>query len=93
MADKDKMPCNKPMRSDRPEKKQMVKACDKGKEKLIHFGAKGYKHNYSDSAKKSFRARHKCDRADDKLTASYWACKKLWPKNKKTTNPGGKKET
>ena len=92
-VNKDDMPCNKPRRSTRPGKKKMVKACEDGKEKLVHYGAKGYKHNYSDSAKKSFRARHKCDRAKDKMSASYWACKDLWPRNKKTTNPGGKKKT
>ena len=41
MADKSKMACNKPMKSDRPGKKKMVKACEGGKEKLIHFGATG----------------------------------------------------
>ena len=35
-------------------KKKMVKACEGGKEKLIHFGA-GYGHNYSSAARKSFR--------------------------------------
>ena len=28
--------------------------------------------------RKSFRARHGCDKAKDKLTARYWACKDLW---------------
>ncbi len=56
-------------------------------------GAKGYKHNYSDSAKRSFRARHHCKGNEDKLTASYWACRVLWPANKKTTNPTAKKNT
>ena len=60
------------MRSDRAGKKMMVKACANGKEKLIHFGAKGYGHNYSAAARKSFKARHKCDTANDKLTARYW---------------------
>lgn len=46
MADKSKMKCNVPTRSDRAGKKKMVKACANGKEKLIHFGAKGYGHNY-----------------------------------------------
>ena len=46
MADKAKMPCNKPRASDRAGKKKMVKGCEGGKEKLIHFGAKGYGHNY-----------------------------------------------
>lgn len=78
MADKSKMPCNKPRTSTRAGKKMMVKACANGKEKLLHFGAKGYGHNYSAAARKSFKARHKCDTANDKLTPRYWACKKLW---------------
>ena len=59
-------------------KKKMVKACAGGKEKLIHYGAKGYGHNYSAAARKSFRARHKCSAAKNKLSAKYWACKDLW---------------
>lgn len=78
MADKSKMKCNVVRTSDRAGKKKMVKACANGKEKLIHFGAKGYGHNYSSAARKSFRARHKCSTATDKLTPRYWACKKLW---------------
>ncbi len=77
------MKCNSPVPSDRPGKKKMVKACQDGKEKLIHFGAEGYGHNYSAAARKSFRARHGCDTASDKLTAKYWACKNLW------AGPGG----
>jgi hypothetical protein len=61
----------------------MVKACDNGKEKIVHYGAEGYKHNYSKEAKKSFRARHSCDEPKDKLKAQYWACKDLWGKSKK----------
>jgi hypothetical protein len=83
MASKTKMSCNKPMKSDRPGKKKMVKACLDGDEKLIHYGAKGYGHNYSKVARKSFRARHSCDTANDKLSARYWACKDLW------SGPGG----
>ena len=78
MADKAKMKCNVVRSSDRAGKKKMVKACANGKEKIIHFGAKGYGHNYSDKARKSFKARHKCSSATNKLTARYWACKKLW---------------
>ena len=69
------MPCNRPRPSTRPGKKKMVKGCEGGKEKLIHFGAKGYGHNYSAAARKSFKARHKCGTAKSKLTARYWACK------------------
>ena len=78
MADKSKMPCNKPMKSDRPKKKKMVKACANGQEKLIHFGHTDYGHNYSSAARKSFKARHKCGEATNKLTARYWSCKNLW---------------
>ncbi len=76
MANKKNMPCNKPRPSDRAGKKRMVKACEGGKEKLIHFGAKGYGHNYSAAARKSFKARHKCGTAKSKLTARYWGGKK-----------------
>jgi hypothetical protein len=72
------MPCNKPRKSTRPGKKKMVKACSGGTEKLIHFGATGYGHNYSKAARKSFKARHKCATATNKLSARYWACKNLW---------------
>ena len=78
MATKGKMKCNKVVASDRAGKKKMVKACEAGKEKLIHFGAKGYGHIYSTATRKSFKARHKCDTAKSKLTARYWACKSLW---------------
>ena len=83
MASKKKMSCNRPMKSDCPGKKKMVKGCEGGKEKLIHFGATGYGHNYSAAARKSFRARHKCSTAKSKLTARYWSCKTLW------SGPGG----
>ena len=83
MATKSKMKCNRVTKSDKAGKKKMVKACANGKEKLIHFGAEGYGHNYSAAARKSFRARHKCGTANDKLTPRYWACKNLW------AGPGG----
>jgi hypothetical protein len=76
---KSQMKCNKPRKSWRSGKKRVVKACSKGREKIIHYGASGYRHNYSPKAKRSFRARHKCSSATDKLTARYWACKDLWP--------------
>ena len=78
MSSKANMPCNKPRPSTRPGKKRMVKGCEGGKEKLIHFGAKGYGHNYSAAARKSFRARYKCSSRKSKLSASYWVCKNLW---------------
>jgi hypothetical protein len=87
------MACNRPTKSDRPGKKKMVKACSGGKEKLLHFGATGYGHNYSKEARSSFRARHKCDSATDKLTPRYWACKHLWagPGGSTQASPKGRK--
>jgi len=90
--DKKSMPCNKPRKSPNPKKKKVVKACEGGKEKIIHFGASGYKHNYSEGARKSFRARHGCDKKNSKLSARYWACT-LWKAGgpKLTTGKGRKK--
>ena len=78
MASKKDMPCNRPRPSTSKGKKKMVKACSGGQEKIVHFGAKGYGHNYSAAARKSFKARHKCGSATNKLSARYWACKHLW---------------
>ena len=80
MPSKENMQCNKPQKSWKPAKKRVVKACSGGKEKIIHFGASEYGNNYNSVARKSFRARHKCDTANDKLTARFWACKNLWSK-------------
>ena len=77
---KENMSCNRPRRSWKLDKKRVVKACSRGRQKIIHYGATGYGHNYSSLARKSFRARHKCSTAKDKLTARYWACKNLWTK-------------
>ena len=87
------MKCNVVKKSDRAGKKKMVKACSNGTEKLIHFGAKGYGHNYSAAARKSFRARHKCSSATNKLTARHWACKSLWggPGKDSASSPKSKK--
>ena len=93
MADKSKMKCNVVRPSDRAGKKKMVKACSNGVEKLIHFGAKGYRSNYSAKARKNFKARHRCSTATNKLTARYWACKALWsPGSPKITKGKGKRK-
>lgn len=79
---------NQPVDSDRPEKKKMVLAKKGDKVKLIHFGQKGYKHNYSEAAKKNYLTRSAGIRgkdgsltANDKFSANYWARRELWPKN------------
>lgn len=76
--DKSKMACNKPRKSPSKNKKFVVKACSKGKEKLIHFGDPNMKIKKSNpKRRKSFRARHKCDSNKPSiLTARYWSCKK-----------------
>ena len=78
-VDKSKLKCNRPRKTPgHKTKSHIVKACSGGKEKIIHFGASGYGHNYSAAARKSFKARHRCSSAKDKLSARYWACKNLW---------------
>ena len=82
--DKEKMKCNKPQRAAPGKKeKKTVKACDKGKEKILHYGYRGMEDFTQHKDKKrraNFRARMKCDSADakNKLTRRYWACKDLW---------------
>ena len=73
--DKDKMKCNSPKRGG--SKKFVVKACENGKEKIVRFGDPKMKIRKSNpKARKSFRARHKCDQKKSKFSAGYWSCKK-----------------
>jgi len=88
---KETMACNKPRPSYKEGKKRMVKGCQDGKEKLVHYGASDYGSNYSDSARKNFRARHDCENATDKTSARYWACKDLWSKSSTKFSTKGKK--
>lgn len=75
---KRKLRCGEVKPSTRSGKKIMKKVCKDGKEKLVHAGADGYKHNYSKDAKKSFRARHKCDDEKPWDSAQKLACEELW---------------
>ena len=92
-VDKDKMPCNKPRTSTKPNKKKMVKACEGGKEKIIRFGQQGKKvgsvsgtagkPKKGESARmkakrKSFKARHAKNIKKGKMSAAYWADKVKW---------------
>ena len=88
-VDKDSMPCNKPRKSPNPKKKKVVKGCENGTEKVIHYGATGYSDftKHKDSKRRAnFRARHNCKTATSKLTARHWACKDLWQKGGVLTN-------
>ena len=78
---------NKPKRAPASSTKKMrVLAKEGDTMRIIEFGAQGYGHNYSAGARKNFKARHNCSSATSKLTARYWACKKLW------AGPGGSKK-
>ena len=47
------------------------------KVKKVNFGQKGMSIKKDNpEARKSFRARHKCDQKKDKTTAGYWSCRK-----------------
>jgi len=69
---------NKPIKSDRPEKKKMVLAKEGDKVKLIHFGDASMGHNYSPEARASFKARHAANIKKGKMSAAYWADKVKW---------------
>ena len=77
-VDKSKMKCNSPRKSPNPKKKRVVKACSGGQEKIIHYGASGYGHNYSAAARKSFKARHAKNIKRGKMSAAYWANREKW---------------
>lgn len=77
---------NRYYKSTRPGKKMMVYVVRGNKAKLIHFGAVGYKHNYSAAAKKSYLARSGGIRdkkgkltKNDPFSPNYHARRRLWP--------------
>lgn len=89
---------NKPIRSTAKGKKMMVLATKtingERRVKLIHFGARGYGHNYSKEAKENYLKRSAGIRnkrgeltKNDKWSANYWARKILWPVGKPATGP------
>jgi hypothetical protein len=81
---------NKPVPSDKKGKKKMVLVKKGNQVKLVHYGAEGYKHNYSAEAKKSYLARSGGIRnkagqltKNDRFSPNYWARRDLWSKNSK----------
>ena len=57
-----------------------------GKVKKVQFGDPKMEIKRDDpKRRKSFRARHKCDKAKDKTKAKYWSCYQ-WRQNKKVNN-------
>jgi hypothetical protein len=74
---RDTLGCNSPRRTPGERKKFVVKACENGQEKIVRFGDPNMKiKKHIPERRKSFRARHKCDQKNTKLSARYWSCKK-----------------
>lgn len=68
---------NKPKQTPGQRKKSAVLAKQNNQVKLIRFGDPNMKiKKHIAARRKSFRARHKCDTAKDKLSARYWSCTK-----------------
>jgi hypothetical protein len=68
---------NSPKRGGRKKFYVYVKDPDTGNIKKIEWGdTTGLKMKIDNpAARKSFVARHRCDQANDKMTASYWMCR------------------
>ena len=84
---------NKPKAAPKGSKhKKRVLAKKGDKVKVVNFGARGYRHNYSAKAKKSYLARSAGIKGkDDKFSANYWSRRELWPKNQKADGSSRKK--
>ena len=70
-----KVTLNKPMKGDVKKSKVYVKN-EKGNVVKVNFGDPNMKIRKSNpEARKSFRARHKCDQKKPKTSPGYWSCK------------------
>lgn len=68
---------NKPKRTPGKSKKSAVLAKQGDNVRLVRFGDPNMKIKKNiEARRKSFRARHKCSTAKNKLTARYWSCSK-----------------
>ena len=80
---------NQPMRGDVKKYKVYVTDPDTGNVKKVNFGSKDMEIKRDDpEARKSFRARHKCDQKsakNDRDTAGYWSCK-MWQSGKSVSD-------
>ena len=78
------MKLNKPFRTPNASKKFAVRVRNNktGNINLVRFGDPNMEiRRDNPKARKSFRARHKCNTAKNKLTPRYWSCK-FWSKKK-----------
>jgi hypothetical protein len=71
-----KVNLNSPFRtSGGPKKFAVYVKAPSGNVKIVRFGDPNLRvRNNNPAARKSFRARHKCDQKKDKTTAGYWSC-------------------
>jgi predicted nucleic acid-binding Zn finger protein len=91
---------NQPVESDQRDKKMMVLAKKGDEVRLLHFGQKGYKHNYSPDAKKDYLTRSAGIRngsgeltKDDPFSPNYWARRVLWPAGRTGNGESGPTKT
>lgn len=74
--EEDNVTLNKPTKGDVKKYKVYVKNPETGKIVKVNFGDPNMSIKRDNpKRKKSFRARHKCDTANDKTTPRYWSCK------------------
>jgi hypothetical protein len=85
---------NKPREAPEGDKhKKMVLAKKGDQVKLVRYGARGYGHNYSEAARKSYLARSAGIKgADDPFSANHWARKDLWGKRSTVLSPESAKK-
>ncbi len=81
---------NKPKIAPAGDSHKRVVLAKKGEEiKVVRYGARGYGHNYSAEARKSYLARSGGIKGkDDKFSANHWARKDLWGKNSTVRKSG-----
>lgn len=77
-----KVTLDEPFRTpDGPKKFSVYVKNDKGNVVKVNFGSPDMEIKRDDpEARKSFRARHKCDQQKDKTSAAYWSCRS-WSDN------------
>lgn len=90
---------NQPIQAGEGKHKMMVLAKKGDDVKLVRFGHRGYRHNYSPEAKANYLKRSAGIRdgsgnltKDDKFSANYWARKHLWPRNQEADGSALKKQ-
>lgn len=91
---------NQPIRASGDGQHKMMVLAKKGDDvRLVRFGHRGYRHNYSPEAKANYLKRSAGIRdgsgnltKDDKFSANYWARKHLWPRNQEADGSALHKE-